>query len=194
VQRVKQAVTPVHTQPTTTGLRGFSLPILSSIAFIWVKLKRWGLVYAALLGLTACATTSARLATPIPSSAASAPTFVVAPPADALPSLIAAERQASIDQNLALLVQLWAEESRIVDGRGTADAADDLIWRGRAAVLDRYVVAVFPSPPPPLILPANLAIEVAGATATLRLGTDQWRFVNQSGRWWLAELRYNSNQ
>jgi hypothetical protein len=126
-----------------------------------------------------------------PATALPLPTFVSDPPADALPHLIAAERQASIDKNLALLTQLWAEDSRIVDGRGTVDGGDDYKWEGRAAILDRYKMAVFVNPPPPLEKLHDFTLQVTGDTATARHGQDRWRFVQRAGRWWLAELRYS---
>ncbi len=131
---------------------------------------------------------SARLATP-----ATAPllAWAASPPADALPHLVEAERQASINKDLGLLTQLWAEDSRIVDGRGTAASADDYQWVGRAAILDRYQVAVFANPPPPLEKLNDLTLKLSGDTATARHGQDRWRFVKRDGRWWLAELRYS---
>ncbi len=126
-----------------------------------------------------------------PAPALPLPSFVADPPADALPHLIAAERQASIDKNLALLAQLWAEDGRIVDGRGTVDSGDDYIWEGRAAILDRYQVAVFVNPPPALEKLDDVTLQVAGDAATARHGQDRWRFVKRAGRWWLAELRYS---
>jgi hypothetical protein len=115
--------------------------------------------------------------------------------ADTLPTLTVAEREASITGNLPFLEILWAEDGRIVDGRGSAQASDDFIWRGRAAILDRYQLAVFPAPPPPLTFPdlANATLTVEGESATLINGVDRWRFVFQDGRWWLQELVYNAN-
>jgi hypothetical protein len=119
--------------------------------------------------------------------------FVAAPPNEALPALVAAERQASIEGNAALLAQLWAEDARIFDGRGTPAPEDDYVWAGQPAILDRYELAVFPSPPPPLPADAfaEAAIQVNGDQAALERNGDRWRFVYRDGRWWLLELRYN---
>ena len=76
--------------------------------------------------------------------------FPAAAAEEAIPRMISAEREAARTGDLVTLGQLWAEEARIIDGRGTPDPADDYLWAGRDAVLDRYVVAVFPNPPPPL--------------------------------------------
>lgn len=130
--------------------------------------------------------------TPIPAFLSE--TLGTEPPEDALRRLVMLERQASIDKNLALLAQLWAEESRIVDGRATTDPGDDYIWSGRAAILDRYRVAVFANPPPPLTHLDDFQAQVTGDSATARHGQDHWRFAKLAGRWWLVELRYSVPQ
>jgi hypothetical protein len=121
---------------------------------------------------------------------AAAPAFVTAPAEEAIPQLIAAEREASRVGDLALLAQLWAEDAQIVDSRGTDDAADDFIWPNRAAILDRYEVAVFPAPPPALEQMPSPEIVVEGDSAAAANGQDRWRFVNRAGRWWIAALQY----
>jgi len=105
-----------------------------------------------------------------------------------------AEREASISGNLPLLAALWAEDGRIVDGRESQDTSDDYVWNGRAAILDRYRLAVFPAPPPPLALSdlAGVTLTVDGDSATLIHGGDHWRFRLRNGRWWLQELVYSS--
>jgi hypothetical protein len=157
------------------------------------------------LVLLAGCTRSPQRLSPTPTPAAPAlPAFVTLPAAEAIPQLIAAERAASRGGDRPLLAQLWAEDARIVDSRGTDDPADDFTWPGRAAILDRYTLAVFPAPPPELAsLPAPAltvqedaaqedAAQDAGAQAVAAAinGQDQWRFIYQDGRWWLAELRY----
>jgi hypothetical protein len=110
--------------------------------------------------------------------------------ASALPQLVAAERAASRSGDLPLLGQLWAPEARIVDRRGTPATDDDFVWAGRAAILDRYRVAVFSSPPPAFDALPELTLDVAGDAATATLGQDRWAFAWQEGRWWLLELAY----
>jgi hypothetical protein len=114
--------------------------------------------------------------------------------AETLPTLVVAEREASIEGNLPLLASLWAEQGRIVDGRGSTETSDDYVWAGRAAILDRYQLAVFPAPPPPLTLAelGDATLTVEGESATLVNGGDRWRFVLQEGRWWLQELVYSA--
>lgn len=134
------------------------------------------------------------LPTPMPTTSPPPPPVALEAGASTLSTLIVAEREASIQGNLPLLAALWAEDGRIVDGRGSAEPTDDYIWAGRAAILDRYMLAVFPAPPPILTLPelAGATVTVAGDTATLLYGGDRWQFVQRDGRWWLHELVYSA--
>jgi len=110
---------------------------------------------------------------------------------EAITALILAERQATIQHDLALLGQLWAEDAQIVDGRNTSVTDDDYRWQGRAAILDRYQVAVFPFDLPPLTaLAADASITITGDRATVLHGNDQWQLVKAEQRWWLTTLRY----
>lgn len=143
------------------------------------------------LALAACSVATPPLAPPTPP--APIPAFVSAPAAEALPALVAAEREAARRGDATRLAQLWAEDAVIIDGRGTADPTDDYRWQGRAAILDRYRLAVFPSPPPPLDDPSlpGALISLDGAAARLIVDGDRWRFVQREGRWWLVELAYS---
>ncbi len=148
-----------------------------------------------MLALTACL--SPLPVTPAPATLSPPPPSpTVAATGDGaatLQTLILDERAASVAGDAATLAALWAADAVIVDGRATADPVDDYTWRGRAAILDRYQLAVFPAPPPPLI-PADLAtavVAVTGAEATVRVGGDHWRMALIDGRWQLLELRYN---
>ena len=159
----------------------------------WTKVtSRWIGVGLLCLLLVACAPATVP-SPPMPTAAPALPTFLVGPDEQVLPALVLAEREASIQGDQLLLALLWAEDARIVDGRGTADAGDDFIWDGRAAILDRYVLAVFPSPPPPLAPDAlvDATWQIDSDMATLLNQGDQWHFVRCEGRWWLAELVYN---
>ena len=179
----------------------------SSIAVMSPKFKHWVLHFLTarkngpgsrlivvagliLFFVSGCGAASAvRVAAPTPTTPT--PSFVTASPEIALPRLIELERQASIDKNLGLLAQLWAEESQIVDGRGTPTLADNYIWAGRSAILDRYVVAVFPNPPPPLPKLGDFTLHVTADQATVAHGQDRWQFVKRANRWWLAALVYS---
>lgn len=110
---------------------------------------------------------------------------------EAVTALILAERRATIARDLALLTQLWAEDAYIVDGRNSVTPSDDYIWQGRAAIVDRYQVAVFPFDLPPLdTLAAGTTITIAGKEATVQHSGDHWRLVKIDQRWWLAALQY----
>ncbi len=152
------------------------------------QLLQCGLLVCALLLLSAC---SAPLVAPAPTPGAtvSPPAVAFLPAEQALPGLVAAEREASIAGDPATLATLWSADSRIVDGRTTAASDDDYVWDGRDAILDRYVVAVFPNPPPPASFEA-LEITVAGQEATGVNGGDRWRFTFADSRWWLTTLTY----
>lgn len=148
----------------------------------------------AALQLVACGGLPARHAPPTafpPPPATVPPAIVQEITAATLPTLVMIEREASIEGNLPLLASLWAEDGRIVDGRGTSEQEDDLVWDRRAAILDRYQLAVFPAPPPPLTSTEDAILTVEGDTATLINQNDRWRFVLREGRWWLQELAYS---
>ena len=143
---------------------------------------------------TACAASTQQPTPSLPTASPPPPAIVTEVTAETLPTLVVTEREASIQGNLPLLETLWAENSRIVDGRGSVEETDDYVWAGRAAILDRYQLAVFPAPPPPLTLPelTNATLTVEGDTATLLNNGDRWHFIQQDGRWWLQELVYSA--
>ncbi len=148
------------------------------------------LCFLLLLLLAGCTRSPQRLSpTPVPLTV-EAPVFVSLPPEQAIPQMIAAERQASRSGNLALLAQLWGEDATIVDSRGTNAPGDDFTWPSRAAILDRYKLAVLPAPPPAMEALPEPVITVQGNEAQAINSQDHWRFLRQEGRWWMVELRY----
>lgn len=171
---------PPKTRSSIVGKRwnrqGRRLPALCFLGGLW---------------LAGCGAPPRALPTPAPT--APVPAFVAAPASQSLPALVIAERHAAATGDLDILAQLWAADARIVDGRSTPDPADDYVWAGRAAILDRYRLAVFPNPPPRLAAGdlQTATVELAGDQATLIRNGDRWRFVRQAGRWWLLELRYD---
>lgn len=106
----------------------------------------------------------------------------------ALPLLVQTERNAAAAGDLALLAHLWAEDATIVERRGGASESDDYRWEGRAAILDRYMVAVAQNRPAPLAAPPDAPISIDGDAAILINGVDTWRFVFRDDRWWIESL------
>lgn len=147
-----------------------------------------------LLLLTGCGGTAQPSTTPVATASPTPPTWVSEVSAETLSTWIGAEREASIEGNLPLLASLWAEDGQIVDGRGSPTSDDDYVWAGRDAILDRYQLAVFPAPPPPLATTAleDATLTVDGDSAILVNNGDRWRFVRQDGRWWFQELVYSA--
>lgn len=127
---------------------------------------------------------------PSPTPPALPPFVATADPEIAIPQLIMAERESAHRGDLALLAQLWADDAHIIDRRGTPDPGDDYRWGDRAAILDRYVVAVFPAPPPAFDSLPQPVIDVTANGAVAHNGNDRWTFTWADGRWWIQELAY----
>lgn len=119
-------------------------------------------------------------------------------------TLITAERGAARAGDLGGLADMWTSDARIIDGRGTEDPDDDFVWSGQDAIMDRYILAVLPAPPPPLDDAALESLRVLSDSEGpqsdetrppevihVELGIDRWTLTFVDGRWRLAELRYN---
>ncbi len=159
---------------------------------------------AALLVLLAVASCTA----PHPSSLGAKPTTPprtpTAQPAndeEAVRQLIAAEGAAVVSQDIASLMDLWADDAVVTDAKHTPDdVSDDATWRGKDAIRSRYVVLVFPGNPQAAGA-RDVRVQVsdgqARATSTTVIGSevsqagDRWTFVRRAGRWWIASLTYN---
>ncbi|MCB0075159.1 MAG: hypothetical protein KDE20_27055 [Caldilineaceae bacterium] len=142
------------------------------------------------IGLTACRAPQELPEAPSP-PAAYLPAAVSADVSVAAPALLQLERNAAAARDAATLAALWTEDARMVDGRNTVAPADDYTWTGRGAILDRYRLAVFPAPPPPMAeLPAPDIVMTETARAVVTNGGDRWTLVRVAGRWYLQELVY----
>lgn len=119
----------------------------------------------------------------------------------ALLDLLQREAQGVVAQDLDALMALWAEDAVVTDAAHTPDdPSDDLVWRGRDAIRDRYVYLVFPGGAKEAG-PLDVRLEVHGDRATawatthiggeVAPGGDRWTFVRQGGRWYLESLTYN---
>ncbi len=129
------------------------------------------------------------------------PTPVPANDEEAIRQLLRAESNGVVHQDMALLAELWAEDATVTDAKHTSDIADDdAVWHGIDAILDRYVVLVFPGNPQ-FAEPAGIEIVVEGDRATARSttqigdevspGGDLWSFSRCDGRWCIQALTYN---
>ena len=120
---------------------------------------------------------------------------------EAILRLLRSESEAVVAKDIERLAQLWAEDSTVTDAHHTpADPNDDAVWHGIDAVLDRYMVVVFPGNPQ-YAEPGDVQIQVTGDQATARSttrignevspGGDLWVFRRQDGRWQITALTYN---
>lgn len=131
------------------------------------------------------------------------PTTAPAPVSDeeAIATVLLAESQGVLQQDMGLLASLWLDDAMVTDARHTPDdPGDDAVWNGIDAVMDRYVVLVFPGNPQ-VAAPQILSLELLGDEAVVRSTThigdevsfqgDEWRLRKVDGRWAIAALTYN---
>lgn len=132
------------------------------------------------------------------------PTPIPATDEEAILKLLRAESEGVVQQDMDRLADLWAEDATVTDAKHTPDdPADDAVWRGIDAILDRYVVLVFPGNPQ-YAEPADVSVSIDGDTATVTSttqigdevspGGDRWTFVRRDGRWYIQALSYNLEQ
>lgn len=136
-----------------------------------------------------------------PTSVPRTPTPVPATDEEAILQLLAAEGEGVVQQDIERLMEIWAEDGVVVDARHTPDESDDdLTWRGRDAIRQRYVTLVFPGNPTeagPTDAQVTIAGDLAEARSTTRIGSevapggDRWTFVQREGHWFISSLTYN---
>ncbi|MCS7221863.1 MAG: nuclear transport factor 2 family protein [Anaerolineae bacterium] len=138
------------------------------------------------------------------------PTFTSAPRSStstpsvdeiAIRQLLDAEAEAVVEQDIDRLMEIWAEDGEVIDARHTPDQpADDIRWRGKDAIRERYVSLVFPGGPTAVAHPiVDLVIsgDTAVVTTTTQIGSetaeagDRWTFARREGRWVITSLTYN---
>jgi hypothetical protein len=119
----------------------------------------------------------------------------------AIRAVLAAEGELVVKQDIAQLMQLWAEEGYVADAKNTPqNPADDQFWLNKDAIRHRYVRTVFPGAPQQA-RPSDLIISIEGdhavVTATTRIGNeispagDRWTLAQLDGCWVLESLTYN---
>lgn len=162
---------------------------------------------AALLLLTGCLAgldSSPTAPASVPPPAQPTPTPTARPGSDdeAVWLLVNAEAEGIARQDIELLMSIWADGAVITDANHTPDnSTDDLVWRGKEAIRERYQVMVFPSAPTAVTHP-DLYTQVSGSTATARStttiggevepGGDHWAFEKTAnGDWKITGLIYN---
>jgi hypothetical protein len=167
------------------------------------------LVAVACFGLAACgAPATSSSFGPLPTTLGTRSTALARTPTpqpatdeEAIRQLILLEGQGVVSQDIGGLMNLWAPEAVIADGKHTPENPnDDARWRGRDAIRERYVVLVFPGNPN-VDSPADVKVVIDGdkatATSTTQIGAetspggDRWDFVRRDGRWWITGLTYN---
>ncbi len=120
---------------------------------------------------------------------------------EAIAAVLEAEARGVAAQDITLLMRLWAEDGEVRDARHTPDdPSDDVVWRGKDAIYQRYVHLVFPGNPQ-VVSHRDMRIEILGDRAvvisTTHIGQenspagDRWELVKRNGRWLLYRLKYN---
>jgi hypothetical protein len=120
---------------------------------------------------------------------------------EAIVAVLKAEGTYVVQQDIASLVTLWADDGRIIDTAHTpADPSDDQTWQGKDAIRHRYVHRVFPGAPRvagPSDMVVNITGEKAVVTGTTRIGDelspagDRWQLVKVGDCWVIQELVFN---
>lgn len=156
------------------------------------------LLLICLLLFSAC-----RSVTPPPSAQTTERTPTPIPASDeaAIRQLVQAESEGVVRQDMTLLFEIWAEDAIVTDAKHTPDTSDDdAVWNGIDAILDRYVILVFPGNPQSAG-PIDVEITIDGDQATARSttkigdevspGGDLWTFIRCGDRWCIDTLTYN---
>ncbi len=168
------------------------------------SLRRWpliGILAIALGLLAACGRPAASERPPALTSAPRPPTPIASSDEMAIRQLLDAEAEAVVEQDMDRLMEIWAEDGEVIDARHTPDQpADDLRWKGKDAIRERYTAEVFPGAPAAVAHPiVDIVIrgDTAVVTTTTQIGSevaeagDRWTFARREGRWVITSLTYN---
>jgi ketosteroid isomerase-like protein len=134
-------------------------------------------------------------------SPTSSPTAMPASDRESILALMDAEARAALHDDAAPLLEIWAQDGTIRDANHTPqDPADDHTWRGRDAILSRYLTIVFPLHLTQLNR-ADVQLTITGDTATATASTviegevspegEVWTFVRTGGRWLIQSITFN---
>ncbi len=170
------------------------------VPFLVAKLRR---LFPSLMIVLLLALNTAGCGTPPPPTPTPGPTPVGYGLQDeeAIRAVLDAEARGVAEQDIDLLMSLWADDGEVRDANHTPnDPSDDAVWRGKVAIYQRYVHLVFPGNPSYVAHP-DMEIHIEGNTAvvtsTTRIGNevapagDRWELIKQDGRWFLYKLTYN---
>lgn len=159
-------------------------------------MKRVVLLSLILLLVAACGPTPGL---PTPKSRGT-PTPTPATDEEAIHHLLNAEAEGVVNQDIDLLMSLWATDGVVTDANHTPDDPnDDKAWKGAEAIKERYLV-IFQSFPTQAAHPdVELTIngDTAEATTTTTIGIDmapkgdKWTFAKIEGRWYITSLTFN---
>jgi hypothetical protein len=122
----------------------------------------------------------------------------------AIRTLLAAEGDLVVKQDIDRLMALWADGSFVADANNTpTNPDDDELWHNKDAIRHRYVRIVFPGAPT-ASKPADMIIAIDGdravITSTTHIGNeispagDQWKLVKIDGCWQIKSLTFNLEQ
>ncbi|NOZ70451.1 MAG: nuclear transport factor 2 family protein, partial [Chloroflexi bacterium] len=133
--------------------------------------------------LMGCGTTPERQSSP-DAREGRTPTPIPASDEQAIKGLLQAESEGVVAQDINRLAELWAEDAVVRDAKHTpGNEDDDAVWRGIDAILDRYVVLVFPGNPQfaePQIVSMEIEDGRATVVSTTHIGTE---VAPQGDRW-----------
>ncbi len=161
-------------------------------------MKRVVLLSLILFLVASCGPSASPAPTPEPRGT---PTPTPATDEEAILQLLAAEAERVVQQDIDLLMEIWAPDAVVTDANHTPDdPGDDRIWEGAEAIKERYLVIVFPSFPTQAIHPdveLNVSGDTAEAMTTTTIGIDmapkgdKWTFAKVEGHWYITSLTFN---